>query len=401
MCTKGRQTAAVSDIARSEGIRSQEDIMPKLGSAGSLWNRDGTYYGVWYRNGARFCENLHTGDEAQAQAELRRLMEECEEKNRLRPEKAPPSAGAILGEVLRHYRLKERKSLEHVERHVKRLRQHFRGKRADEITRGAILDYAEARKKERAANATINRELAALRLAYSLARKGGSIKPEMVPAIEMLPETNRRKGFFEQEEYEAVLAKLPEELKGGLTLGYWTGMRKEEIFGLEWDCIDLFNRLAFLEETKNGEPRTLPLNEELYAMFERQAAGRWPGCPYVFHRGPDRIHDFRKAWATATKAAGCPARLFHDLRRSGVRNLIRSGVAQSVAMLISGHKDARIFERYNIVDARDVAEAMRKVSEYEARKRAARMSERQALGSHGFTEAENGTQAHPVEVTIH
>ena len=93
-----------------------------------------------------------------------------------------------------------------------------------------------------------------------------------------------------------------------------------------------------------------------------------------------------------------------------MRNLIRSGVAQSVAMLISGHKDARIFERYNIVDARNVVEAMRKLSEYEARKRAERLARLRAqggtngpsrlLGSHGFTEAENRSESQPAEVTI-
>ena len=89
---------------------------------------------------------------------------------------------------------------------------------------------------------------------------------------------------------------------------------------------------------------------------------------HAFHRGPEPIHDFRKAWAAVTKAVGCPGRLFHDLRRTGVRNLIRAGVAQS-AMLISGHKDAKIIARYKIVDAGDVQDAMQKVSAYEARKR--------------------------------
>ena len=90
----------------------------------------------------------------------------------------------------------------------------------------------------------------------------------MMPYFEMLPENNRRTGFFEQEHYEAVIARLPEYLKGVLTMGYWTEMRKAEMLGLKWDQVDLFNRLVFLERTKNGEDRTLPLNDELYEMLK-------------------------------------------------------------------------------------------------------------------------------------
>ena len=370
--------------------------MPKLGSDGSLWWRKGVAYAIWYRNGARFCVNTHKTDEAAAQAMLERLMAACEDENQVRPERTPPGVGAMLDEVVRYYRRLGRRSTEHVERHAGRLRKTFRGKRADEITLDHVNRYIARRRGAGAANGTINRELAALRLAYNLARKGGKIKPEMVPAIEMLPESNRRTGFFEQEEYEAVLAKLPDYLQGVLTMGYWTGMRKEEILGLTWDRVDLLGRLVRLEKTKNGEDRTLPLNDELYAMLEGQQLDNRYDCPHVFFNGPLRIGDFRKAWHTACEQAGCPRKLFHDLRRTGVRNLIRSGVPQSVAMKISGHKDARIFSRYDIVDTRDILDAMKKLSQYEQEKRQAR-----ALRSHGFTEQGSGKKTPSVPVMIH
>ena len=59
-----------------------------------------------------------------------------------------------------------------------------------------------------------------------------------------------------------------------------------------------------------------------------------------------------------------PSRLFHDLRRSAVRDLVRSGVSQSVAMSISGHRTASMFERYNITDDRDQRQALQKVQQY-------------------------------------
>jgi integrase len=107
-------------------------------------------------------------------------------------------------------------------------------------------------------------------------------------------------------------------------------------------------------------------------MMMGQQRKRVESCPFVFHREGEHIQSFAKAWNTACKNAGHAGKLVHDLRRTGVRNLIRAGVPQSVAMKISGHKDARIFARYNIVDTNDVVEAMRKVSQYEQEKRLAR-----------------------------
>ena len=127
-----------------------------------------------------------------------RLIADCETGNSPRPERTPPSIGVMLNEALRYYRRKGRKSLEHVERHSKRLKAGFAGKRADEITTDHVNEYAEKRQEEEAANATINRELALLRLTFNLARKGGKIKPEMVPYFEMLPENNRRTVSFRQ-----------------------------------------------------------------------------------------------------------------------------------------------------------------------------------------------------------
>jgi Phage integrase family len=77
---------------------------------------------------------------------------------------------------------------------------------------------------------------------------------------------------------------------------------------------------------------------------------------------PDQpIVNMRKAWKKATKAAGCPDLLFHDLRRTGVRNLIRSGTNEKVAISISGHKTRATFDRYRIISRDELDEAMDKL----------------------------------------
>ncbi len=68
--------------------------------------------------------------------------------------------------------------------------------------------------------------------------------------------------------------------------------------------------------------------------------------------------------AHVCKNAGVSGRKFHDLRRTGVRNLVRAGVPQSVAMAISGHRTAAVFRRYDITSEQDLRDAVKKVTAY-------------------------------------
>lgn len=245
-----------------------------------------------------------------------------------------------------------------------------------------IAKFIESRQAAGAANATINRDLSMLRRAFSIAFTKGTIGSIPFP-IKTLAENNVRKGFFEHAEYVRLRAALPAHVKPILTFGYYTGCRLGEILGLQWSQIDLLGRMIRLEpgETKNDEARIIPLQvEDLYQTLAILRADRdehFPTFPWVFSRGGKRILDIRKAWDGACEAAGLwdaatkhPTRLFHDLRRSGVRNLLRAGVPEKVAMRISGHKTRSVFDRYNIVDERDIVEGMRRLDVY-SRERAA------------------------------
>ncbi len=116
-------------------------------------------------------------------------------------------------------------------------------------------------------------------------------------------------------------------------------------------------------QTKAKQARQGPLYGELRQWLEFAHARRHD-CAYIISYRGHSITETKRAWNTARRAVGLPGLLLHDLRRTAVRNMIRAGVPEKTAMLISGHKTRSVFERYNIVDERDFHTAGRKMQTY-------------------------------------
>jgi integrase len=152
-------------------------------------------------------------------------------------------------------------------------------------------------------------------------------------------------------------------------VGYHTGARRGELTRVQWPQVDFAaNRIRLNPgETKNDEPRTLPMYGEMreWLLMAKEARDlNFPDCLWVFVENGCRIQTFRKAWTSACDRAGVPGLLFHDLRRSAVRNMVRAGIPEKVAMAISGHKTQSVFQRYNIVSERDPRDAAAKMEQH-------------------------------------
>jgi integrase len=298
----------------------------------------------------------------------------------------------LAEDYLTDYRINGKDTIQKAERCVKYLKTFFDGVKAVDVSTDKIKAYIDKRINEGLSNASINRELAALKRMFRLAVKCTPPKVAMIPFIPMLRESNVRKGFFEYHEYVSLKDALPTEIKPIVTFAFHSGWRKNEILGLTWDKVDLKQGTVCLDpgETKNEEGRTLYLNEELMEEMKVLQRNRNLGCPYVFHRNGVPIRDFRGAWDTACIKAGLyevlkddqgkpvvikdkkgneemvkiSTKIFHDFRRTAIRDMVRSGVSERVAMSISGHKTRSVFDRYNIVSDRDLKEAARKKQAY-------------------------------------
>ena len=256
-----------------------------------------------------------------------------------------------------------------------------------EITTTEIKKFIDKRKGERAAPATINQDLKALRRMFNLAKQETPALIREAPHIKMLPENNAKQGFFEDIEFDVLLDHLPDYLKGFATFGYLTGWRREEVAGLTWERVNMGRKTIELrpDETKNKTARLMKMEAQLFSLMEQQLANK-NGGPYVFHRDGKKIKHFRPAWNNACREtelgegysdtrykAKCkkegieplpPGPTFHDLRRTAVRNMVRAGIKEEVAMKISGHKTRSVFERYNIIDDRDLEDAARTMEKH-------------------------------------
>jgi integrase len=193
------------------------------------------------------------------------------------------------------------------------------------------------------------------------------------PKFKLPSETgNRREGFAQPSQMAKLLAELPDDgLREFVEWCYVTGMRKGEAASLRWSYVSEKALAVPGECCKGGEPHTIQFGGALPAIIAKRRArrafevnGTTQLSDFLFHRGGEPIQEFRRSWKTACRNAGCGNLLFHDLRRSAVRDLLRAGVSQSTAMRISGHQTASVFRRYDIVDGDDVQQALDRQKAY-------------------------------------
>jgi integrase len=357
---------------------------------GSIYDRGGLKWIKYYHKGEPIRESSGSRNEADARKLLKRRLGEISIGRFIGPDADKVTIRELSEDYKNDYRVNGKKSLDKAHRSVNHLLAFFGDGRAHHIGADIVRKYVSQRLEDKAANATINRELAALKRMFNLGIEAEKIYRK--PHISMLQEDNVRTGFFEYSQFVVLRDVLPDYFKGAATFAYYTGWRKREIFSLKWNQVDLNARSVRLDPgtTKSGDGRVIILHGELLEaikeQWDRRKVAEIPGhsptllCPYVFHRNGKPIADIRDVWQNACLAAGLGqimevekdgekikkyvGKIFHDFRRTAVRNMVRAGVPERVAMTVSGHKTRNVFERYNIVNEDDLKEAARKTWEH-------------------------------------
>lgn len=349
----------------------------------------------FYVNGKQIRESAGSPDRAVAEKLLKRRLAQTEGgKPFIAPKAEKLRLREMLDELKTDYQHKENRS--DISKRCEYLLEFFGADaRALSITPDRIKAYVAKRKRDvlrrhgvaqPTSNGTINRDLAALQRAFALAIENRKLSHDHAPGrMPLLPEAEPRQGFLERRDFERLRERLPEYLKLPIAFLYATGWRKGAMQSRQWhdaelerdaDGVTIGGTLHLArKDSKNKQPYFLPITGELLEIIRTADAKRADGCPYIFHRDGAPIGDFSRAWRTACreldaerKAKGQAPLLVHDLRRSRIRHLIRSGVSQTVAMRISGHKTTATFARYNITSAEDLEHALNLSQAYDAAK---------------------------------
>ena len=275
--------------------------------------------------------------------------------------------------------------------------------RATQVSSDLIDRYINKRKSDQTRsktapeNGTINRELALVKSAFNHGTEQTPPKVRFVPHFNMLEENNVRRGFLQDEQYLRLSRECAVEgvwLTGLFETAFAYGWREDELLALRVGELDLLGKIIDLGETKNGDQRMIHMTEHVFQCLVRCVAGKKPD-DFVFTRDDgSRVKDFRQAWWNACIRAGlgrfecrdCDSNVsegrrcstcqskkkakyiglkFHDLRRTGIRNMSRKGIPEKVGMLISGHRTDSVYRRYNIVDMEVLKTATAKIEEHQ------------------------------------
>jgi integrase len=364
---------------------------------GSVYRRGNQCWIQYHRNGKAIREPANTTDEAEAHKFLKDRLASIVKKTFVGPEMERIRVEELAEGLLRDYRIDGKKSIDDVKaRWELHLKPFFGVLRAVDVTSDLLKRYVDARLKEGAANATINREMAALKRAFNLGREETPPKVQQVPVFPHLKEDNVRKGFLEDAQRHKLVEGADLWFRALVECGRTYGWRVSEwLLTLQVGQVDLLNRVIRLEvgTTKNGRGREVRMTSEVFALLSMCVAGKKRTDAVFTRANGNPVKSYKDTWyLQCTKAGlgqlycrGCGAAqqntarctecgfkgisyrglIFHDLRRTAARTLRRAGVSEGVIMKIGGWKTGSVFRRYDIVDQEDITDAMVKFEQRE------------------------------------
>jgi integrase len=247
--------------------------------------------------------------------------------------------------VVRYLTLKTSlRSIEDVRRIFRKLDPYLGPRDLTEIDADLVWKVIQGELAKGNKPATVNRYLATMRALLRVARDEWQWI-ERFPKIRLLHGEVERDRWLTRAEAQRLIAASPPHLAALIRFALATGCRAREITGLEWDRVDLERRTAWLDQTKNGTPRGVPLNADAVAVLEEQR-GKHPRFCFTYRGRPIAWELTNNAWYTALRKAGIDDFRFHDLRHTWASWHRQAGTSCDELKDLGGWKSRVMVDRY-------------------------------------------------------
>jgi integrase len=292
-------------------------------------------------DGTRICKSARTEDRKQAQAYLGKLIHDAYVSKYLGG-KTPRSWKEA---VVRFLEVKATlRDLKQYRGNCRRLDAYLGNKMLSEIDGDTVWQVIQGELKRGKKVATVNRHLALMRAILRMARDEWQWL-DNVPKIRLLPGEVERDRWLTRKEADKLLAACAPHLAALVRYALATGCRAREIAGLEWNRVDLSRRTAWLNRTKNGTPRGVPLTEDAVRVLEEQIGKHSQFC-FTYRGKPIKWELTNTGWHTALKRAGLTDLRFHDLRHTWASWHRQAGTSCDELKDLGGWKSRQMVDRY-------------------------------------------------------
>jgi len=291
----------------------------------------------------------------------------CEARNRIKREGFGIKAAAknvffedFSREYLDVYAKQNKRSWRRDEASLKHLDAFFKGTFLAGITPEMVEKYKTRRRAE-VSPGTVNLELACLKTICRKAVQWGRFEKDPCQGVTKFKGIKNRERILDEGEMRRLLAAAGPQLKPVLLVAMTTGMRKTEILSLKWTNVNLAGHFIFIEDSKSGRSRRVPINPRVVETL--RALPR--ASEYLFPNSDTKgfVRDVKTAFHAACRRAGISGLRFHDLRHTAATAMVRNGIDLVTISKILGHSTIEMTMRYAHPTPEDMQRAVDELGE--------------------------------------
>ncbi|MBI2485837.1 MAG: site-specific integrase [Deltaproteobacteria bacterium] len=229
------------------------------------------------------------------------------------------------------------------------------------ITSWHVEKIKSHRKGEGKSLSTINRELTVLKRVFNLGIQWGLTNHNPVKGVKFFKITSGKLRVLSVEEFQRLYYAASDHLKPILQTAISTGMRRGEVLNLKWEDIDFKTGVIYVKDSKNYEPRSIPMSERLKETLEELR--RNCDSEYLFpNTDGTPIESVNRSFHTALRKSGIAYGTFHSLGHTFATWAVMAGVDIVALQEILGHKTIAMTKRYSHPTPEHKKKAMELVS---------------------------------------